>query len=298
MKLGIDIGSYQVKTSEGIIFDSRIAPATEFGTSKDTLFYNEKEYYIGEGQLETEYRKFDKKNFIPLLLTAIAKSTEENKIDLGLGLPIKHFKSRQTKQELINMLKGKDFVFELNGETKFITINTVKVFPEGVSGFLFLMQTDNKLRSEVGTRDAILIDVGGGTTDIALIVEGSAKQPTSILKGTINVYDIIQKELSEKYYDAKIEKEKIQHFLENGFYYKGEKQDISFAINKTIKVFKEVYSELKMNYPIYTEAVVVMGGGAKIFGEAFVKTIPNIIIRNQTEKDIFANANGYKMLLK
>lgn len=298
MKLGIDIGNYQVKTSEGIIFDSKITPATEFGTDKDRLFYDGNEYFVGEGEFETEYRKFDKANFIPLLLTAIYKSSRENDIDLALGLPISQFKNKKIKQDLITMLAGRSFVFELNDCTRFVTINSVQIFPEGISGFLYLMQTDLNLRSLVGRRDAVLIDVGGATTDIALIVNNSAKQPTSIAKGTINVYDIIEKELSEKYYDAKIQKEKIQHYLDYGFYYKGQKQDISFAINKTVKIFKEVYSELKMNYPIYTEAVIVMGGGAKIFGEAFSSTIPDIIVRDDIEKDVFANAKAYKMLFK
>lgn len=297
MKIGVDIGNYQVKTSEGVIFDSKITQATEFGSDKDVLIYNNITYYIGEGQLETEYRKFDKENFIPLLLTAIARSTDERNIQLGLGLPIIQFKNKLIKQELINMLNKRSFTFILNNYKRSIIIDSINIFPEGVSGFLYLMQTDLKLRNMVGSRDAVLIDVGGGTTDIALISNNSSKQPTSIQKGTINVYDIIQKELSEKYYDVKIDKEKIQHYLDYGFYYKGKLQDIRFAVNKTIDIFKELYSELKLNYPINTEAVIIMGGGANIFGEPLKSKIQGIIIRNDINKDVFANAKAYKALL-
>ena len=92
--------------------------------------------------------------------------------------------------------------------------------------------------------------------------------------------------------------EKIQDYLDKGFYYKGEKQDITFAINTTKVLFKQIYDELKINYSIETEAVVVMGGGAKILGSAFKKNIPGIIIMENIDRDIFSNAKGYKMLMK
>ena len=106
------------------------------------------------------------------------------------------------------------------------------------------------------------------------------------------------KALREKYYDAKIDVEKIQDYLDKGFYYKGELQDISFAINTTKTLFKQIYDELKINYSIETDAVVVMGGGAKILGSIFKKNIKGIIVMDNIDRDVFANARGYKMLMK
>ena len=296
MKIGIDIGNYQIKTSENIIFDSKVTTEKFFGTDADKLTISNKTYYLGEGNLEIESRKFDKENFLPLLLGAICKSTDADAIDLALGLPIIQFKNKDTRAELINMLQGNSYkvVYNNIGSTKFI--RSVQVFPEGISGYLYLK--NQGLLNDVGYRDAVLIDVGGKTTDIALIKNNKATLPTSVGVGTIDIYYSIAKALRERYYDAKIDVEKIQDYLDKGFYYKGEKQDITFAINTTKVLFKQIYDELKINYSIETEAVVVMGGGAKILGSAFKKNIPGIIIMENIDRDIFSNAKGYKMLMK
>lgn len=296
MKIGIDIGNYQIKTSENIIFDSKVTTEKFFGTDADKLTLSNKTYYLGEGNLEIEARKFDKENFLPLLLGAICKSTDADTIDLALGLPIIQFKDKETRTELINMLQGNSYKVVYNNipSTKFI--RSVQVFPEGISGYLYLK--NQGLLNAVGYRDAILIDVGGKTTDIALIKNNKATLPTSVNVGTIDIYYSIAKALREKYYDAKIDVEKIQDYLDKGFYYKGEKQDITFAINTTKVLFKQIYDELKINYSIETEAVVVIGGGAKILGSAFKKNIPGIIIMENIDRDIFSNAKGYKMLMK
>ena len=296
MKIGIDIGNYQIKTSENIIFDSKVTTEKFFGTDADKLTISNKTYYLGEGNLEIESRKFDKENFLPLLLGAICKSTDADAIDLALGLPIIQFKNKDTRAELINMLQGNSYkvVYNNIGSTKFI--RSVQVFPEGISGYLYLK--NQGLLNDVGYRDAILIDVGGKTTDIVLIKNNKATLPTSVNVGTIDIYYSIAKALRERYYDAKIDVEKIQDYLDKGFYYKGEKQDITFAINTTKVLFKQIYDELKINYSIETEAVVVMGGGAKILGSAFNKNIPGIIIMENIDRDIFSNAKGYKMLMK
>jgi len=296
MKIGIDIGNYQIKTSENIIFDSKVTTENFFGTDADKLTLSNKTYYLGEGNLEIEARKFDKENFLPLLLGAICKSTDADTIDLALGLPIIQFKDKETRTELINMLQGNSYKVVYNNipSTKFI--RSVQVFPEGISGYLYLK--NQGLLNAVGYRDAVLIDVGGKTTDIALIKNNKATLPTSVGVGTIDIYYSIAKALRERYYDAKIDVEKIQDYLDKGFYYKGEKQDITFAINTTKVLFKQIYDELKINYSIETEAVVVMGGGAKILGSAFKKNIPGIIIMENIDRDIFSNAKGYKMLMK
>ena len=296
MKIGIDIGNYQIKTSENIIFDSKVTTEKFFGTDADKLTLSNKTYYLGEGNLEIEARKFDKENFLPLLLGAICKSTDADTIDLALGLPIIQFKDKETRTELINMLQGNSYkvVYNNISSTKFI--RSVQVFPEGISGYLYLK--NQGLLNDVGYRDAILIDVGGKTTDIALIKNNKATLPTSVNVGTIDIYYSIAKALRERYYDAKIDVEKIQDYLDKGFYYKGEKQDITFAINTTKVLFKQIYDELKINYSIETEAVVVIGGGAKILGSAFKKNIPGIIIMENIDRDVFSNAKGYKMIMK
>ena len=296
MKLGVDIGNYQVKTSEGIIFDSRVTNKVEFGSKAPKIEINGSVYYLGEGTLEIEARKFDKENFIPLLLGAICESTNETTIDLAVGLPIIQFKNKDLRLELKSKIEDfNNIKVVYKGITRMINIRSLEVFPEGISGYLYARKQG--LLDEVGSRDAVLVDIGGKTTDISLVQKTTAKQSTSVNVGTIDIYYAIAEALKEKYYDANIEVEKIQDYLDKGFYYKGEKQNIKFAIDNSKYLFKKIYDELKINYPINVEAVIIMGGGAKILGSAFRKNIPGLIILDE-ERDIFANANGYKALIK
>ena len=104
--LSIEIGNRNTKTSEGIIFPSRYTMFKQIGTA--VISYNGCDYYIGNGSYDIELNK-SKKDFMPLLLSAIAKSTTASDINLVIGTPINQ---RDTKEEFINKLKDKTFVFE------------------------------------------------------------------------------------------------------------------------------------------------------------------------------------------
>lgn len=289
MKLGIDIGNYNVKTSEGILFKSCVANDLEYGNRFDKLIYNDESYYLGTGKLEIEYRKFDKENYIPLLLGAICKSSNHVENDLGLGLPIKQYKS--LKNELIDLLAGTEYDVVFNEDKRKIKIMDVNVFPESVSG---IIANYDKLIIQVGDRDIISVDIGGKTTDIALIRNKKVIKSSQVNVGTIDIYNCIKTSLEGKYFDVKINLDNVERYLEKGFIYKGEKQNIRFAIKSCNDLFKEIYTELNLNYPINEGAVVLQGGGCNLLGNVLNKKIKGLII----EDNLFSNANGYKILMK
>lgn len=297
MKLGIDVGNYQVKTSTGVIFDSRVETETAYGSVADVLELDGSTYRIGEGNFDIEARKFDKDSYEPLLVTAICKSTDEEIIDLGLGLPVLQYRNKDNIKELISKFEGKSYELRINSHNRQLKIRSVGVYPEGVAGFIYLLTQDDQLKAEIGDRDVVVVDIGGKTTDIALLRNKRAVLPDSVDVGTIDIYDTIAKELRVKYYDGKIENEKIQDYLDKGFYYRGTKQDISFATKKVKDLFDTIYSKLKLNYPITTEAVVIIGGGARLLGGEFKRHIPNVILRTNNIDDILCNANAFKELL-
>ncbi|ENY8476169.1 ParM/StbA family protein [Clostridioides difficile] len=299
-KLGIDIGNYAVKTSTDDIFESKVTEVKNFGSDSDSIKIGNKTYYLGEGDEEINIVKYEKENFLPLLLGAICRNTDDEVIDLALGLPVKQFGG--LRKDLIEKLQGKEYHVEFakgNETTKRdITIRSVQVFPEGVTGYLYYAKD---IVNQVAGRDVVLVDIGGKTTDIALVQGNKATNPYSINVGTINIYDAIKKslEMDERFLGkVEIKREKIQDYINKGFYLNGEKQDIKKNIDASISLFKEIYNELKLNYPVSTAAVVVMGGGAKLLGEAFKKNIPGIIVMSDVDKHVFANAKGYKKMMK
>ncbi|CZR99333.1 StbA protein [Clostridioides difficile] len=299
-KLGIDIGNYAVKTSSDDIFESKVTEVKNFGSDSDSVKIGNKTYYIGEGDEEINIVKYEKENFLPLLLGAICRNTDDEIVDLALGLPVKQFGG--LRKDLIEKLQGKEYHVEFakgNETTKRdITIRSVQVFPEGITGYLYYAKD---IVDQIAGRDVVLIDIGGKTTDIALVQGNKATDPYSINIGTINIYDAIKKslEMDERFLGkVEIKREKIQDYINKGFYLNGEKQDIKKNIDASISLFKQIYNELKLNYPINTAAVVVMGGGAKLLGEAFKKNIPGIIVMSDVDKHVFANAKGYKKMMK
>ena len=289
MKLGIDIGNYNVNTSENIMFKACISNHKEFGSYCDKLVYEGKAHYIGEGKLEIDYRKFDKSNYLPLLLAAICKSCTHEEVEIGVGLPLTQYK--ENRNELTNMLNSKEFKVEFNGVSRRVKIVKATVFPEGIASYV---SSNEKLKGFVQGRDVVVVDIGGGTTDISLIRGRKALKSTSINKGTIDIYNAIKIALEEKYFDINISIDNIQMYIDRGFWDKGEKQDISFAIKRSNDIFKEIYNELKLNYPINTEAVVLAGGGSDLLLKVFKNKINSIAV----DDDLYANAKGFKILMK
>lgn len=289
MNLGIDIGNYNVKTSEGIIFKSAVSENIEYGNKFDKIEIDCKTYYLGTGKLEIDYRKFDKENYIPLLLGAICKSSNSIENKLGLGLPIKQYNN--FKDELVNKLVNKTYDVTFNNIRRRIRITDVQVFPESVSGIITHF---NSTLFNVKHKDIVSVDIGGKTTDIALIKNKKVINSSQVNVGTIDIYNCIKNSLEAKYFDVKLSLDDIKEYLEEGFYYKGERQNINFALKSSNDLFKEIYTELNLNYPINTSAVVFHGGGMDLLNSVLSNKISNIIKID----DLFANAIGYKSLLK
>nr|WP_279385868.1 hypothetical protein [Clostridioides difficile] len=58
--------------------------------------------------------KYEKENFLPLLLGAICRNTDDEVIDLALGLPVKQFGG--LRKDLIEKLQGKEYHVEFEKE--------------------------------------------------------------------------------------------------------------------------------------------------------------------------------------
>lgn len=285
-----DIGNYLFKDSVGNLISSKVTDIMPYNSVADAIKINGVTYYIGEGEYEIQAKKFDKSSYLPLLLAGICKSTNEENVivKLALGLPLNQIK--KCSDELIELLEETQHNVIFNGRPRLIQITTVNVYPEGISAYQHL---SNQYQIDLVDRDVVVVDIGGGTTDICLIRDYTATKLTSLNIGTIHIYDAIKKSLEQHYIDVKIDLEKVRHYLNKGFWYEGEEQDISFAIESAEYLFKKIYNELKLNYPISTEVVMLIGGGSELLEDAFEEAVSDLIVAD----DLFANVNGYLEML-
>jgi plasmid segregation protein ParM len=291
MILGIDLGNVNVKTSEKIIYPNKITQDERLYEDIENVRveYEGKRYVMGNGEYQTNYLKADKKHLMVSLLTAIAKSTENNINQIVLGLPIQQYKSDRGKlEEKINKHKINEII--LNDKPRQIIISECKVFPEGLAIYYSL---DNTIKSNIGNRDIVIIDVGGRTTDICLYAVGENKRKLlnyiTIPAGTLNVYSDFIKAVNDKFGLDKL-KEDATDILKQGLWVDGERESLKFTKDIFIKYLERILAELKLNYPIRTAQCILCGGGGILFQGLFKKEIKSLIVM----KDIYANAKGFK----
>ena len=111
---GADIGnitsifSGDIPGSRELIVESRISKYSnvkELGQSEIFEIDDEK-WVVNQGQFKNEHLKFEKDNFIQLLYYGLAKTCEQDKVKLVIGIPAGQFNeyNKQLKQFIVKNL--------------------------------------------------------------------------------------------------------------------------------------------------------------------------------------------------
>ena len=183
--IGIDLGNCNLKTSKKIIVPALITRGGNYLISTGyEINFNGELFIIGEGDYDTNLNKLSKENLLPMLCLAAGLSTKEEFIRVVLGLPINQYRSNKNKMlEIIE--ENKILNFKLNGLDRCICIEEASIFPEGVATYYSL---DIEKRKALVDQDLIILDIGGRTTDIALLKAGKkrAHAAGSSAPGTCN----------------------------------------------------------------------------------------------------------------
>ena len=288
--IGIDLGNCNLKTSKKIIVPALITRGGNYLISTGyEINFNGELFIIGEGDYDTNLNKLSKENLLPMLCLAAGLSTKEEFIRVVLGLPINQYRSNKNKMlEIIE--ENKILNFKLNGLDRCICIEEASIFPEGVATYYSL---DIEKRKALVDQDLIILDIGGRTTDIALLKAGkkrSVAKSTSLDVGMINIYNDMINEINSLY-TLGLNIEDAEGILKNGLEVDGEKQDTSFIKNIVRNNIEKVFKELNNNYPVRTSPLLVTGGGGKSFFKSLKKRYPTAQL---VEDNLFSNAIGYK----
>ncbi|EOR27399.1 StbA family protein [Clostridium sartagoforme AAU1] len=279
MVIGVDLGNWNVKTSEGNIFPSRYTTMESLlEAGGDILEYKSIKYYLKEGRLENDYDKANKSTNEILLIYALAIQNT-NYFKAVVGLPALSYKNNRDKFK-DTLLKMKIHDVKLNGVNKKIIIDDILVFPEGAGAYFSL---NNR------PKNAVVIDIGGGTTNIVNFKNGKLESCTTLPKGMIELYNRIRHHINSTY-TLKLELEDIEVILREGLTVDGEGIDFNFMKTIVEEFIEELMNELR-NFPIRTSKVLLSGGGVKLLKNSLSNKIKGLEV---IDNYLFANANGFK----
>lgn len=277
---GIDIGNSLIKDECGYSFPAKVSYMENLMGNKYSCVLNNKAYYLGEGEYDTTYRKIEKANYIKMLFGILAVSKAPSELQIMLGLPISQYK--KDKNKLKELIK-EHFVLQgyFNNIYKEYVIQDVEVYPEGVASL-----------SE--SYEGVLVDIGGRTTDVCMVssVNNSRlkiEKPYSLAEGTLKLYsDFINIINSKKGLDLSFDD--ADRILRNGLFIKGEKQNISFAIDVFKEYLEKLITKLNIQYSLDTNNITFTGGGSLLLSKPIKKRIPYATIMQDA---LFSNARGF-----
>ncbi|KGK88058.1 hypothetical protein DP68_09035 [Clostridium sp. HMP27] len=294
--LGVDFGNYNTKTSEGIIFQSKISKDEGLmnhrkATDENLMKIDGKRMLVGEGEFETEVNKLDKDMFKACVLKALALSTDEDILKIIIGLPSNQFNSKNKEKLKNDLLSDKIYSFELGGKEKTLIIEDLDFFPECAGAYHALTKEQ---RTQIQGRDLVLVNLGGGNTNIGYFkLDGKGRKmvkSSTNMSGVLHLYaDVINAINGEFSLNKSIEDaERILSKSELLVY--GEKQDLTF-LREIIEIHLDrIFKELNL-YPIRDSAVMFTGGAIKLYKKILMKRVPNCLFQTNY---LLGNAQGFK----
>ena len=264
MRISADIGynttNFIGDNMEGSFSSTVKEKMHELEAAKYTVEYNNKTYLIGndDGFTSIEHARDKDIIFHICLYTAIAatmRSTIDNNVRIITGLPAQFF--AEQKSSLIKALENRRVFMKLNGENRSFTITKVVIFPQSAGLFLY----DKSLVE----KDTLVVDIGGGTLDIAYMSNGQFKEGRTYPLGVNSTYDDLLQELS-KYgvnYSNRMKAEQI--IADKTIFVEGREVDVREDIDNVLSLRAgEIINAVKQAFPEQSKysRFVFIGGGA------------------------------------
>ncbi len=288
--VGIDVGNLTTIVScgeETLIYDSRIEKADELlklGGIENLLRYSNEEFLIGKGIFEKNKFKFRKENFLKLLYFGIAKITDADTIKLVIGIPAGQYASRRDElKKLIEENNSKNVEIIKDGQkiVRSIYIEEVMIVPESYG-----IKTLSIINDIPHGQDTLIIDIGGGTTDIAKFdVDMRFLGGGSINNGLSDLYSEVRISMEDAL-EHNIPLEEVKDYLDLKKEFKADKTIIE---NGIIKFYKNWLNEISNYYILESHNLILAGGGSPKIYNHFKREYPEALIVS----DVKANAIGF-----
>ena len=291
LKLGIDNGNYNTKSSERMLYASGFTRSDrEFITNDMQLFYDGAYYAVGGKRMSFQQDKTKEDDTFILSLPAIADAMKRAgilsaDIILGVGLPVDIYGTQKEAFRKYFMRGNISFSFE--GESYRCFIMDCKVFAQGHAALCKYYQ---QLK---GCNNITLVDIGGYTVDILPFHDFKVDRGScvSLRMGTITLFNAIRAELQQE--NIILSDTHITDAMQ-GCLQHSDMERIQIIVERHMQHYlRELLNALRERGLDLKLPVVFAGGGAELFGRRLYSGEVNTV----AILDRFANAEGYKLLL-
>lgn len=288
--LGVDKGTTYTKTDRGLIIRSTVRTYRKnevlLDNDKTIVEYEGNKYVIGEkGNYSTDLMKSQHENTKLLILTTIGLSYPDRFIEANIitGLPIALYSSQ--KRQMKDMLqRDSTHQITINGQKKYIIFSNIEVFPESAGAFY----------SQNEYTDALIIDIGGLSIDIALFEKGKLIKYSTYPMGVMKLYSKIINYINSQY-DLSLNEWDMEKVLNEGLYIYGNRVELNYdyLVKEHIE---EIIERLKLEYDLKIIAnILLTGGGSQWVYQYLQKIIPQVKLMSNSQ---FNNAIGYRNIGK
>lgn len=262
MKIAIDLGNRNTKLAyrtgdkvEKDIFQARFTDEEQQDyTSAEVIELDGIKYCIEQGNYDFEFNKTEK-NYLPLLLAAISRSTSESEVEIMMGAPAEHVSGLRDifKEQLLD----KEFKFKYKDEERNIKISKLGVIGEGFATYFSIPETIRNSNTNLG-----IIDIGGRTINVVTFINGKQHIVCTLNFGILDLKNNLLKELKKagKDYDLNV----VENLLLN--------DRIKIDEKEKEQLIKRLINELKIykiDVDLYTW--VISGGGAEDLGSEILE---------------------------
>lgn len=220
------------------------------------------------------------------------------KVSLATGLPLsRFFKADQANTEVINRKDAsiRRVVTPMDG-SQTAEIVDHRVFPEGLAAWIdYAVDAEGNLREGIEDESVAIIDIGGRTTDTAVVLPGRqidhARSGSADI-GVLNVIEGIGVSLL-KAHGVEIPAHAIESALVTRHIRMwGTQIDINeFIESATEEVLTRIMREIsrRLGSAVDLDKIILVGGGAHVFKKV-ISRYQNITVAEDPE---FANARGF-----